>query len=157
VRQLFRRYLDTRIASYRNAADAASVQEKLAQAALLQQQIWAAAIAGYRQDTRGDVARVLLPALNDMIDITTTRVVATENHPPLIIFLLLAGLGLVSALLVGHIVADSGERSWFHLLLLAATVSITFYVILDMEFPRLGLIRIDAADQVLIDLRKSMG
>ena len=27
---------------------------------------------------------------------------------------------------------------------------------MDIEFPRLGLIRVDAADQVLIDLRKSM-
>ena len=30
------------------------------------------------------------------------------------------------------------------------------YVIVDIEFPRLGLIRVDAADQVLRDLRKSM-
>jgi hypothetical protein len=36
-------------------------------------------------------------------------------------------------------------------------MSLTFYVVLDLEFPRLGLIRVDAADQVLIDLRKSMG
>jgi hypothetical protein len=30
------------------------------------------------------------------------------------------------------------------------------YVILDMEFPRLGLIRIDATDQALVDLRATM-
>jgi hypothetical protein len=29
------------------------------------------------------------------------------------------------------------------------------YVILDMEYPRLGLIRVDAFDQVLIELRHS--
>ena len=34
--------------------------------------------------------------------------------------------------------------------------SLAVYVIADLEFPRLGLIRIDAADQVLIELRKSM-
>ena len=32
----------------------------------------------------------------------------------------------------------------------------TVYVILDLEFPRLGLIRIDATDRVLIELRESM-
>jgi hypothetical protein len=42
------------------------------------------------------------------------------------------------------------------MLVVAATMSLTFYVVLDLEFPRLGLIRVDAADQVLIDLRKSM-
>jgi hypothetical protein len=35
-------------------------------------------------------------------------------------------------------------------------MSLTVYVIIDIEFPRLGLIRIDEADQVLISLRKSM-
>jgi hypothetical protein len=30
------------------------------------------------------------------------------------------------------------------------------YVIVDIEFPRLGLIRVDAADQVLFELRESM-
>jgi hypothetical protein len=29
-------------------------------------------------------------------------------------------------------------------------------VILDLEYPRLGLIRVDAADQVLVELRESM-
>jgi len=32
----------------------------------------------------------------------------------------------------------------------------TIYVILDVEYPRVGFIRIDQTDQVLIDLRKSM-
>lgn len=35
-------------------------------------------------------------------------------------------------------------------------MSIAVYVIVDLEFPRLGLIRIDAADQLLVQLRKSM-
>jgi hypothetical protein len=91
-----------------------------------------------------------------MIDITTTRFVATQNHPPLIIFLLLAGLSLLSALLIGYIMCESKSRSWLHMLIVAATMSLTFYVVLDLEFPRLGLIRVDAADQVLIDLRKSI-
>jgi hypothetical protein len=29
-------------------------------------------------------------------------------------------------------------------------------VILDLEYPRLGLIRVDASDQMLIELRASM-
>ena len=35
-------------------------------------------------------------------------------------------------------------------------LSLTVYVIVDLEFPRYGLIRVDAADEVLNDLRKSM-
>jgi hypothetical protein len=91
-----------------------------------------------------------------MIDITTTRAVATQNHPPRVIFLLLAGLCLLSALLAGYVMSGSKVRSWFYVVIFAATLSLTFYVILDLEFPRSGLIRIDEADQTLIDLRKSM-
>jgi hypothetical protein len=47
-------------------------------------------------------------------------------------------------------------RSWLHLLCFAAAMSIGVYVILDLEFPRVGLIRIDAVDHVLHELRASM-
>ena len=91
-----------------------------------------------------------------MIDITTTRAAATQNHPPVVIFVLLCGLSLISALLVGHGASVGRERSWLHTATFAATLALSVYVIVDLEFPRLGLIRIDSADQVLIDLRKSM-
>jgi hypothetical protein len=35
-------------------------------------------------------------------------------------------------------------------------MALAVYVILDMEYPRVGLIRVDAADQVLVELRDSM-
>ena len=38
----------------------------------------------------------------------------------------------------------------------AAVTSFTVYVILDLEYPRLGLIRIDAFDQVLVEVRERM-
>jgi hypothetical protein len=38
----------------------------------------------------------------------------------------------------------------------AAITALSIYMIVDLEFPRLGLIRVDAADQLMIDLRKSM-
>jgi FtsH-binding integral membrane protein len=89
---------------------------------------------------------LLLPALNAMIDITTTRTVATQNHPPLVIFLLLAGLSLVSAMLAGFDNSNNKVRNWLYMVIFAATMSLTLYVILDLEFPRLGMIRIEAAD-----------
>ena len=57
---------------------------------------------------------LLLPALNAMIDITTTRMMAGQFHPPPVIFALLFGLALVSALLVGYGMAGSKARNWLH-------------------------------------------
>ena len=38
----------------------------------------------------------------------------------------------------------------------AAAMALAVYVIIDIEYPRLGLIRVDAFDQVLVELRESM-
>jgi hypothetical protein len=157
MKELFRRYVDVRSASYRDFADQAATNGMLAEGAALQGNIWTTAVTACRKpEAPSQATMLLLPALNEMIDITTTRVTATRNHPPLVVFLLLGGLSLVGALLVGYGTSANKHRSWFHTVLFAAILSLTVYVIADLEFPRLGLIRVDAADQVLLDLRKSM-
>jgi len=40
--------------------------------------------------------------------------------------------------------------------LFAAMLSLTVYVIMEIEYPRLGLIRVDDADQSLMELRARM-
>ena len=50
----------------------------------------------------------------------------------------------------------SKVRRWFHMLGFALVMAFAVYVILDIEYPRLGLIRVDAFDQALVDLRASM-
>jgi hypothetical protein len=47
--------------------------------------------------------------------------------------------------------------SWTHALALAFVMAATVYLIIDIEYPRLGFIRVDAVDEVLVDVRKSMG
>jgi len=157
MRGLFRRYADVRSVAYRNMEDQNATKAKLAEAEVLQKDIWTKALAACRQqEAPAQAAMLLLPALNEMIDITTTRAIATQNHPPLVVFLLLGALSLVGALLVGYDTSPNKDRSWLHMVVFAAIISLAVFVIVDLEFPRLGLIRIDAADQVLIELRKSM-
>ena len=38
----------------------------------------------------------------------------------------------------------------------AAATALAVFVILDLEFPRLGLIRLEAFDQVLVDVLRGM-
>lgn len=157
MKALFRRYVDARLDTYRNPADMAATSASLAADEALQVEIWKRAVA---ETTRPGMptppAMLLLPALNEMIDITTTRLMATRNHPPLVVFIMLAAVAFVGALLVGYGTSVNQQRTWLHTLVFAVILSITTYVIIDLEFPRLGLIRVDAADQVLRDLRASM-
>jgi len=157
MKDLFRRYVEVRLATYRDFADQTATDAALAEGAALQGNIWAKALTACRKpEAPVHAAMLVLPALNEMIDITTTRVMATRNHPPLIVFLLLGALSLVGALLVGYGTSPNKDRSWFHTVVFAAILSLTVWVIVDLEFPRLGLIRVDAADQVLLELRKTM-
>jgi hypothetical protein len=59
-------------------------------------------------------------------------------------------------LLAGFGMTGSRVRSWFHMLGFALVMAVVVYAILDIEYPRLGLIRVDAFDQALIELRESM-
>jgi hypothetical protein len=154
MRAAFRRYLDARLAAYRALPDLDAAYAGLARAAEIQQEIWKKAVA----DASGSqpATMLMLPAVNEMIDITTTRTMASETHPPVILFALLFGLALLGALLAGTAMAGAKQRSWMHMATFAFALAGAVYVILDMEYPRVGLIRVDAFDQVLVELRRSM-
>jgi hypothetical protein len=92
-----------------------------------------------------------------MFDIVTTRAKATDMHPPAVVFGMLAFLALASAFFAGHGMSGSNVRSWMHIIGFAAVLSVTVYVIVDLEYPRLGLIRVDDFDRVLSELRETMG
>ena len=157
LRENFRRYVDARLDVYRKLPDMAAVKEELAKANNLQKDIWLQAVAAVRSENAPpQSAVVLLPALNAMIDITTTRTMAAQMHPPAIIFAMLFALALVSSLLAGYGMAGGTSRSWLHMLCFAVVIAVAVYVILDLEYPRLGLIRVEAFDQALVELREAM-
>ena len=157
LRKRFREYLDSRLEVYRRFPDIEAVKAELSKSAKIQTEIWAQSVAATRVPAaHPDAAKLLLPALNAMIDITTTRTMATRTHPPRIIFGLLFVLALVCSLLAGFGTAGSKQRSWLHATAFAAITVVSVYVILDIEYPRVGLVRLDAYDSVLIELRESM-
>ena len=154
MRDLFRRYTDSRIETYRLVEDLPAAMASLQVTAALQKEIWKAAVEQARAG--GPVAILLLPALNEMIDITTTRTMATRRHPPGVIFGLLAGLALGCSLLAGYGMSGARRRSFVHMALFGLLITITIYLIVDLEYPRAGLIRVDDFDQAIVDVRRSM-
>jgi len=157
LRENFRRYLDARLETYRKLPDLDAARVSLEKTNELQRQIWQQAVGASRAEGAMPAApMLLLPALNAMFDITTTRTMALQMHPPIIIFIMLFGLALSASLLAGHGMTGSKVRIWFHMLGFALVMAVVVYVILDIEYPRLGLIRVDSFDQALIDLRESM-
>ncbi len=156
LRDLFKRYLDSRLETYRNPADAEATKTAWDHSVQLQEEIWVEGVAAGQASPTTAASMLFLPALNQMIDITRTRLMATRMHPPPIVYAMLAVMALIGALLAGYHMAGGKARSWLHAIGFAAVMASTVYVILDIEYPRLGLIRVDAADEVLLELRRSM-
>jgi hypothetical protein len=69
---------------------------------------------------------------------------------------MLGALPLASALLAGYGMAGARTPTWIHMLGFALILAGTEYIILDLEYPRRGFIRIGAADPVLVELRDAM-
>lgn len=156
VRELFRRYIDSRLETYRRPEGSPAADEEWARTAKLQHEIWAGGVAATQASPTTVAGMLFLPAANEMIDITITRRMATRTHPPSIVYAMLAAMALVGGVLAGYHMAGGKARSWLHTVGFAAVVASTVYVILDVEYPRSGLIRVDAVDQVLEEVRSQM-
>jgi len=155
IRDSFRSYVDARIESYRALPDFDAAMAAFSRASALQPVIWKMAVDATR-DGWAPAATVLLPSLNSTFDISNTRFWATRMHPPFILHGLLLLLVLLGALLAGYAMSRSGRRRWSHTTIFVLMVVITVWIIVDLEYPRLGVIQVSDFDQAIIDVRATM-
>ena len=157
LRSLFRDYVEARLAAYRKLPDMDAARAELTRAEALQGEIWSRTVAATRDPAAHvDAAKLLLPALNAMIDITTTRTMATRIHPPAVIYGLLFVLGLACSILAGFGMAESAARSWVHVLGFTVIMGLSVFVILNLEYPLLGFVRPSEYNEALADLLRMM-
>jgi low affinity Fe/Cu permease len=163
LRASLKEYVRARIDLYRMAHDFLLIQraeefsdqqeKKLLE---LKSQLWEATLAACPQPNYRPACALSLPALNSLFEVARLRAGAAEKHPPHVIYFMLFGLGLGCSLLAGFGMAASAGPSWIHLLLFAGTLSVALYIVTDMEYPRLGLIRIESFDHFLADAYDQM-
>lgn len=156
IRDAFQGYIAARLAIYRELDAGRDATPSFAAAEALQGQIWQASVAAVSRPERQFTAEIVLPAINEMIDLTTERKVALSTHIPLLVMFLLVGVSLFSALLAGVATARHGERQPVHAAVFAIAIGLTFYTIVDLDNPRTGLIKLEAADRVLQDLQGAL-
>ncbi len=141
---------------YRKLPDLAAARAERGESIKLEGEIWKRAVEAVSQLDKPQSAMLVLPALNQMIDLANDETMATKMHPPPIIFLMLALLTLCGSFLAGYAMAGGKSHHWTHITSFVVVISISVYVILDIEYPLLGMIRIDSVNQNLVELRQSM-
>jgi hypothetical protein len=158
-----KQYTDARVELYAMPHDFSISQraevwppQQLSKIADLKREVWNATVAACPPSNYPPACGLALTALNNAFEVARLRVGAAEKHPPQIVYILLFSLGLGGSLLAGFGMAAAAARSWVHMIMFAATLSIALYAVTDMEFPRLGLIRVESFDHFLADVDTEM-
>lgn len=156
LRAGLRAYVDARLEGYARRAADPDVEGEFAAAERVGADLWRAAVAAVQPPSMPAAATLLLPALNEAFDIAAARTMATRRHPPRIVHALLFLLALSGALFAGYGMGLCKRRRWLHTIGFSLVICGTVGVTLDIEYPRQGLIRLDAFDKTLADVRAGM-
>jgi len=156
LRDDFRRYIDAVLDEYRNLRSVAVSFHEPAEEARAREALWSG-VTAVSQTAAGDDFRMLVvPSLNEMFVTVQRERLARRIQPPWMTFVLLCLTALAAATFGGYGLAGAPTRNWMHVVGVSATIALAIYVIIDLEFPRLGLIRVGMMDQTLVDLRATM-
>ncbi|MBS1713925.1 MAG: DUF4239 domain-containing protein [Armatimonadetes bacterium] len=156
LRRSFLAYTEARIefnGALSGRGDLAAVTRRTS---ALQERIWTDTVAATDSNSRESDRVLLVPALNDVFDAAGARAVAARTHTPWLIVAMLFVLALLSAVLAGRVSEYHGWHPRLGGVVFALLVSFTVYVILDLDDPRNGLIRIDHVDRLLFETRESV-
>ena len=154
IRQQFKRMLDARLAAHEHRNDPAQADRDLAIMARAPEQIWAMSVVA--SDGSATASLLVIPPLNTMIDLATSRRVALQYQLPGLVVSLLIGASILSGLLAGYAMSKRMRRSWFHVVAYALLPAMTIYSVLDLDQARAGLINIDVSYRPLYDLRQAI-
>lgn len=151
-----RRYLDLRIAIHEAGYDQERLAALLAESDRLLNGLWSQLVAEVRRTDREAVGLLALPALNDVIDRSSERVVAANRHVPPVVTLLELGLCIVWAGFTGYTLGARDRRYRVGWSLFALLITTVVFLTFDFDRQQRGFIRGGAAAQALYDLREAM-
>jgi hypothetical protein len=156
VREGFRNFADALIRWYSQVPRSKEPIHQPASLTSAQDDLWSRAVNACLSPGGEPARMLLLPALTDLFGVVEKERMARRIHPPLVIFAMLGIAALATALFAGYGLAVGAKRNWIYMIGISASVAMAVYVIIELEYPRLGLFRVDAMDQTLVELRATM-
>ena len=151
MRALLRTYLDQRVVFY-TARDGQQLQQINARTAQVQTELWAAVLApAAAQPT--PLSALAVSGMNDVLNSQGYTQAAWWNRIPIAAWSLMAAIAICSNVLIGY-GARHDNAGGILRLVLPLVVSISFFLIADIDSPRGGVIRVNP--QNLISLSESL-
>ncbi|HEX6181802.1 MAG TPA: hypothetical protein VFZ47_11200 [Chitinophagaceae bacterium] len=150
--QDFREYLNARIAYYDARDDEQKIQAALKDGNKYSYRIWKRAAQDAHELDHRVRAEKMIPAVNAMIDIVTTRDTARLAMVPPVILIVLAVLMLIASFLVGY--GQKGRRNLVLVTGFALMTTIALYVIIELDRPRRGILNLNKEEHRIVELKE---
>lgn len=139
---LMRQYIGLRLSWHRDVHDASAAGQLLARITAAQSQLWTAVAAATRLNANPLLARGLVDHMTSAFDVASARKAEAEARIPARVLQVLALYALVSALMLGYVLAGGRKRHLLATSLLFLTLSMALALILDLDRPRRGAIQV---------------
>jgi hypothetical protein len=149
AKDLLKKYLDQRILFYENR-DRNQLEKINATTAQLQNDLWSA-IVGPSEAQPNPITALVMSGMNDVLNSQGYTTAAWLNRIPIAAWLLMRAIALGANFLIGY---GERRRDTFLLLIVPLAVSLSFFLIADIDSPRNGLISVQP--QNLMILSKSL-
>jgi len=147
-------YLEERIQYYEVGDDQEKIKKAFDDGNNISAKCWhRAARLSHNLDNRVATAQ-MIPALNAMIDITTTREASRKALVPRLIMDILPIMIIISAFLLGY-GSKSEERNWVVILAFSLMSTLTLYLVFELDRPRKGFINLDSSQKYITELRSN--
>jgi len=153
VADLLRRYVDVRLEGAASARNPEDFRRAVGESERLHDAMWSR-VAALARANPDPLRTLLLVALNEVIDLHEKRLTAMRNHVPTIILVLLLVVSVLTMASLGHAAGASGGRSMSTALTFAMLVTVVIMVVVDLDRPERGLIRV--SQQSLQTLRDGL-
>lgn len=111
--------------------------------------IWSAAVAGVT--ARPAAMLAVIPAVNDVIDLHSTRLAAGKKHLPTPVLVLLIACSLLALGVIGYGSGIGKHRRAPLTVSLALLIAMSLWITIDLDHPRAGLLKL--SDAPLQDLK----
>jgi hypothetical protein len=147
MRAVFIHHVDAYIAAKVEAFEAGISAEKYsaanATAVEYQKELWAF-VSIYAAQNQTPIAALVVQALNDVIDMHTTRAATVSYRLPDAVFLLLTLIAAFAFALIGYGGGLTGERHPLPSTIMVILVSGAILLIIDLDRPQRGFFHVDA-------------
>lgn len=111
----------------------------------LQRDMWGLAMRAAAKDVHSTMVPLFIAALNDTINLSIEERAVLTSHIPDVVIIWLLLIALIASVMMGYGFGKEGRHAPIFKAVFAAMVTLVFGLVLDLDRPQRGIIRVNLA------------